>query len=169
MGGRGVYESVTPTRYRGSHTARWEDVISKPSDEHIEEIRVHRRFLAGRVHENSAEMDRIIITLAGGALILSVAFLTDIAPKPTYRWMLIVAWGLLLVAVVAVAISYWTADRSLRGSIAGIDEWMGDPDREDSGPKNRSTPYTGHLSVTGLACLVLGLALLGLFAAINFV
>ena len=114
------------------------------------------------------QMDRIIITLAGGALILSVAFLADIAPSPKWRWILIVSWALLLGAVAAIAVSYWTADRSLLRSVENIDEWMNDPDRGSSVPESGKTPHTRRLSTTGLLLFVLGLVMLGLFAAVNF-
>jgi len=142
--------------------------MSEPSDEYLADLRQHRKFLAARVHENATQLDTIIITLAGGAFVVSVAFVTDITKNPSHRWVLVVGWALLLVSVMAVAASYWTAQRSLRRSVDDIDSWTADPKRSAAGPEVRETHATARLANTGLICLIGGLVTVGIFAAINF-
>jgi hypothetical protein len=53
-----------------------------------------RQWLAEKHHAASQDYDKAVMTLAGGALGLSLAFVKDIAPDPEDTWALVGAWAL---------------------------------------------------------------------------
>ena len=48
----------------------------------------HREWLVAAYGEATRSFDKAIMTLAGGALALSIAFVHDVAPKPEQEWAL---------------------------------------------------------------------------------
>ncbi|MEX2251452.1 MAG: hypothetical protein WD895_05185 [Acidimicrobiia bacterium] len=63
--------------------------------------------------------DRVVLTLAGGALALSMTFISQIAPAAIDTWKLAWGWGLLLGSLLFVAISYIPSIRAHRRELDG--------------------------------------------------
>jgi hypothetical protein len=54
--------------------------------------------------------NRILLTLSGGALVLSVTFIGDLTNHPKHKWLLLVGWALLISSILFIAAShYWVA------------------------------------------------------------
>lgn len=64
--------------------------------------------------EGARLFDRSIITLAGGAFAISLAFLKDIAPEPKIctLWLLGVSWGGLVLSILSTLISFLTSQEA---------------------------------------------------------
>jgi hypothetical protein len=76
-----------------------------------------------QVHQNYDALqlayDRVVLTLSGGALALSVTFIAQIAPEAIDSWKLAWGWGFLLSSLLFVALSYIPSIRAHRRELAG--------------------------------------------------
>jgi hypothetical protein len=121
---------------------------------------------AGARHHAQRNVDRVVMGAAAGALVLSIAFLRQIAPSPAAQtaWVLGVAWAALVGALVSALVHHHLGQR-VRGT--GVTDWdrtfraadLDDPDG-DSNPR-------GWMAVAASAGLVIGLASLAMFAFLN--
>jgi hypothetical protein len=99
--GRGVSDSDTGTDSFGEHL-----------------LRVHQQ-----VYQ---DYDKAIMSLAGGALAISLVFIHDVAPDPTHRWAIAISWGFLtgslLLVIGSFLASQWTIERALERRYGQEDE-----------------------------------------------
>jgi hypothetical protein len=114
-------------------------------------------YLRSGLLEATRSFDKTILTLAGGALALSVTFIGEVVGKdPSSTNWLIAGWGSLVASLVINAVSYLTAERSFYNALHKRDQnalrW------------NRLTVMLNALSGGGLG---LGLLWLALFAFRN--
>ena len=114
--------------------------------------------------EASRDQDRAVLTLSGGALVLSVTFLSDVFAEPDHLWSLRFAWALLLLSVLAMLLSYETSRTERNNHIDEVDAELRDPRVKAPPVDPKRTRILNRTAVWGL---VLGLALLAVFAAIN--
>jgi len=83
--------------------------------------KVHDQY--DRLH---ATYDRTVLTLAGGALALSVTFITDVVPTASEAWRLGWAWALLVLSLAFIALSYIPSIRAHRRVLLGLEgKWWG--------------------------------------------
>lgn len=119
--------------------------------------------------EVSGRYDQWLLTLAGGALALSITFLDKIAPHPepsTLRW-LIVAWGFLLITLILGLVSLLTSQSAIRRQRDILDH-MQEPQTAPSGPmKNRKATATRWLNVSSMVFFALGIVFLCVFSVLN--
>lgn len=131
--------------------------------------------------KTSERYDQWVLTLAGGALAISLTFLEKIAPEPaTYTlWLLGLSWLAYIVAILAgfFAIHYSREAiyREMQIARENFDSFMasgtaanpaGDP------PSKSENPHRAHVSRSNTisrSCLALGTALLCAFALLNLV
>ena len=104
---------------------------------------------------------RSVMTLAGGALGLSVAFVQEVVPpgadgNRSSTVLLLLGWIALVASLVAVVASYYTGAEGLRADMASMD-----PD------ENRWDKATERLNLVSGTLLAVGLLLLALFAYNN--
>lgn len=81
-----------------------------------------RRRLIESHNEASNSLDRALLSLAGGALGLSIAFVKDFTPDPTHIWALRASWILLGLSLVTVVLSFIASVEVHKRLIAGLDE-----------------------------------------------
>jgi hypothetical protein len=62
------------------------------------------------------------MTLAGGALALSLTFIHDIVPNPRHEWSIAIAWSLLALSLLLIFVSLLTSQTSLLRNIKSLDE-----------------------------------------------
>lgn len=79
---------------------------------------------------SSQSYDRTVLTLSGGALIVSIAFIRDIAPEPSCLGLIVAAWGFLLVSLAATLFSHISSEKALLHSMdlyrqGGLDQTRG--------------------------------------------
>ena len=114
------------------------------------------RYLREQQAFHSSAFNRILLTLSGGALVLSVTFIGDLTNDPEYKWLLLVGWALLIAAVLSIAAShYWVA-----GAFTAA---FHDDDDEDKGLSTKGR----RAAVTSAVFFGAGLFALALFAYKN--
>lgn len=110
------------------------------------------------VHQNYDALqlayDRVVLTLSGGGLALSVTFIAQIAPAAIDPWKLAWGWGFLLGSLLLVALSYIPSIRAHRRELAGQ-------------PHRAWDVIADWLSMAAGPLLVLGYAYLAWFAFTN--
>jgi len=125
----------------------------------------YRRHLYEALHAASRDYDQAILTLAAATLALSVTFAHDITPTPAAgtRTILLAAWAVLVVSMVAIVASFLTSQRLLRRTIDDLDR------TEDAKPAapGRMAVATELLNWLAGGALVVGLVLLGCYALAN--
>jgi hypothetical protein len=121
----------------------------------------YREMLVEKHHAASQDFDKLAVTLAGGALGLSVTFIHDIAPNPRHGWVVLIAWASLTVSLVFVFLSLLTSQDAIRDLIEKMDK---ESDPIKLGPGARRTL---SLNIGAAITLVVGLAFLVIFALVN--
>ena len=109
-----------------------------------------------------ATFDKTLVTLAGGALGVSFAFVKDllgghIASAPGY---LLGAWVLWTVSLASTLTSHYSSAAALRRTVSRLDEG-----REE--PTNWLDKTTSSLNALALVAFLAGLVLAGIFVARN--
>lgn len=128
------------------------------SEDHDE----HWAALNEALTEASRSFDRTVLTLAGGALVLSIGFLRDVAPKPEAIEIVITAWAFLTASLISTMVSYFTAERGLEYSLRKLQK--GEFDKSRGGTWGNVTDILNRIA--GASFLV-GAILLVVFAVIN--
>lgn len=129
--------------------------------------------------KTSERYDQWVLTLAGGALAISLTFLEKIAPEPATStlWLLGLSWLAFIVAILAGFFAIHYSREAIYREIdiarenyesfmatSTADKPAGDP------PSTRENRYRASISrsnVTSRTCLAIGTALLCAFALIN--
>lgn len=139
-----------------------------------------RKDLAEQYREAIGNYDKLVPWGAGGALFLSITFLEKIAPHPlaSSRWLLLSAWGFLLVALGSSMWSHYTSSRIFSRRINLLDnrQRVGKGDDSDAWERERQRlegrvrrwgRLTALLNPLAGWALVIGVAFLAGFAFAN--
>jgi hypothetical protein len=130
-----------------------------------DELVSYRQQLVEAHRSASDAYDKALMTLSGGALVLSISFVRYIAPSPKAgtRWLLAVAWTLLALSVAAILTSMLTSQWALVKTIDQVDQGKirGEP------PGGPAAKITRCLNVSAAALFVVGVIFLALFAVCN--
>lgn len=131
-----------------------------------EAYREHWYFVADRIERVALRKDRLVVTGAGGALVLSITFLEQIAPNPE-PWtlkILVASWVALLAALgLALGGLYATQRAHEKQQENLLERYFGDAS-EPENPWDKGTIWADRLAFTSL---FVGVALLTVFAFIN--
>ncbi len=122
----------------------------------------YRDWLVKAHHTASQDFDRAVMTLAGGGLGVSIAFVRDIAPHPTHKWMLGVGWLGFTLSLVCVFVSLLTSQATSLRMIEDIDE-----NRDSRERFNMPGWATDLLNTLAAVFLVSGVGFVVLFALYN--
>jgi hypothetical protein len=123
----------------------------------------YRDLLSKTAQESQSDYDKAVLTLSGGALGVSIAFVKDIiGSDANYDGWLLAAWLLWGVSCASVLISYYTSAMALRKEISDFDA---DPERE----RLFSLPdlLTNVLNAVSGSCFLCGLFCFCWFASGN--
>lgn len=120
-------------------------------------------------HIASRDFDRAVITLAGGALALSVTFIHDIAARPAARWELLTAWLSLGLSLLLIVASFVTSQQGLLRRIGRIDRPKSRSEDESVSESSREGFFTATslMSYASGFALVTGFAFLAAFSLAN--
>ncbi|HEY4941908.1 MAG TPA: hypothetical protein VII56_10810 [Rhizomicrobium sp.] len=117
-------------------------------------------------------LDQTVLTLAGGGLGLSIAFLKDFGSPPSYVWMLFVGGLLLVVSIIAVLLSLHTSNAAFSKYVRELDaaSEAGFPPGKalfEGNYVNSAARVTQLLNWIASIFLVLGIVFLAAFGYIN--
>ncbi len=122
----------------------------------------HRKHLYEALHAASRDYDQAILAVAAGTLAVSVTFAHDFTPTPVAgtQMILLGAWGLLILSLVAIVASFLTSQREIRRQIQALDN-------NTAYALGRAAKITYGLNIGAGVLLVLGLVLLGWYGLAN--
>ncbi|MCL5022548.1 MAG: hypothetical protein M1497_04125 [Nitrospirae bacterium] len=138
-------------------------------DDKHDEYRVYleeRKQLITAERDTVQQFDRSILTLAAGALALSITFINQIAPEPKLSsicW-LIAAWSLFCLSLLSTLISFLTSQAACRKQRDILD---GEISGEEADRTNKAASWTNGLNYFSIAFFILGVVSLVVFSAIN--
>lgn len=126
----------------------------------------YRAILLRYSEEASANLDKNLIALAGGALALSITFINQIAPDPVQFWICAVAWGSLALALTSTLLSFFFSDLAMKRQMQILDGGAARGVLEFEGP-NRWNRITNIANWVSIGAFFLGVAALATFVTIN--
>lgn len=109
----------------------------------------------------SRDYDKALLTLAAGALGVSIAFVHNVAPHPKDTFWLGLAWGLFAASLVCVVASLLTSQYELLGAISKYDS------DDDANAEGKHTYVTAGFNVAAGVTFLLGVVALVVFAFLN--
>lgn len=146
------------------------ELSNKDYEGYLEE----RKMLLAAEQDYAKSFDRWLVTLAGGALGLSIAFLKDIAgAQPVDVAWLVAAWILLALSVCAALVSMLISQHGHEAFRAALDEeaakggarfW---PRVRDAQRRRWELTAIAWLNGTAILAFVMGVFTLAVFAALN--
>ena len=128
----------------------------------------HRQQLYDLAIDQTNRFDRLIVTLSGGALALSITFINEIAPVPergSTLW-LALGWGALISSVLATLISHQTSQSDMFFEIRRLDE-LYKAGQEHDGSANFWNNCTRILNILSALLFVFGASLLAIYVYLN--
>lgn len=125
-----------------------------------------RKQLIAAERDTAQQFDKAILTLAAGALALSLTFITKIAPQPkSYsKWFLIGAWILFCLSLLSTLISFLTSQVACREQRNILDE---DILGKNTDKKNKYALWTNKLNWLSIISFILGVIFLLIFSGTN--
>lgn len=125
-----------------------------------------RKQLIDAERETAQQFDKAILTLAAGALALSITFITQIAPHPKSQsiYFLIVAWILFSFSILSTLISFLISQAACRRQREILDQ---DISEKEHKIKNNAADWTNRLNYLSIAFFILGIVFLIIFSAFN--
>lgn len=138
-----------------------------------EEYKVYleeRKQLIASERDTAQQFDKAILTLAAGALALSITFINQIAPqpKPYSIYWLIIAWSFFCLSLLSTLISFLTSQAACRKQRAILDEEISKNSKKNNNTEeNNAALWTDKLNKLSIAFFILGVMLLVVFSAMN--
>ncbi len=127
-----------------------------------------RETLIDSEREGAKSFDKFILTLSAGAIGLSLTFITKIASNilPWSIWLLIIAWGTLVLSMLSTMVSLLTSQASCRKQRDILDE-LYKKQNNDVGQDNTLSILTNRLNIASMVFFILGVVFLLTFSIIN--
>ena len=116
--------------------------------------------------ETASQFDKAILTLATGALALSVTFINYIAPtpKPYSICFLIIAWVFFSFSILSTLISFLTSQAACRKQRKILDAEISN---KSTPGKNLAAVWTNWLNYVSIILFIIGVVFLLIFSAVN--
>jgi hypothetical protein len=121
---------------------------------------------------NYENQDKAILSLASGALGVSLAFVKDIVPISQASWitLLVTSWGLFGVSIVVVLISFGLAQAAHDLQLELARKYYVERSIDEDGmSKNRYLSCTEWLNRSAVVCFLAGLVCTVVFASVNVI
>lgn len=128
----------------------------------------YRTALTSTEQKLQEDLDKMIVSLSGGALGVSFIFLKDIVGgRPiAAHWLLMAAWGLWAASIASVLLSYYVGSALYRKSIDQVDDGTIHLVNEPGGWLNKAALV---LNILSGSLFVLGVVAMMLFVSRNLV
>ncbi len=144
------------------------DVDDNKKDVEYEVYLDERRPLIEAEQKGAQQFDKAILTLAGGALAISLTFIKNIAPHPkvwTIYW-LALAWIAFIVSLLSTLCSFLTSQSACRKQRDILEnEFFNSEDSHNE--NNISALWTKRLNLFSIILFVLGIIFLSIFSIGN--
>jgi len=124
-----------------------------------------RRSLVEGEKEVAARFDKSVLTLSGGALLLSITFFKEIVRSPAYIWMMIIAWLAFGLTIVTMLVSLITSQNAYRRQRDILDGTVTSSEEDDQ--KNRSAFWTQVLNFASVCIFIIGVVFFASFVLYN--
>ena len=111
---------------------------------------------------SSDEFDKVMISLSGGALAISITFINQIAPEPKHFWLCIAAWIFFAVAMTTTLVSFRTTQEAMREQAVVLEKVLNEGGDFAS---NKWDKITACLNNSSLISFVFGAVLLNIFVS----
>jgi len=130
-----------------------------------DEMKKYREGLVETQRKLNESYDKLIITLSGGSLALSITFLKDIigSNEICYPFLLLAAWGLFVLSLTSILSEILFGIKAHKKAIEQVDN--GTIHKEKVGGKSSSWSSAAHWVAS--ISLVLGLLFISIFAFLN--
>jgi hypothetical protein len=136
-------------------------MATEESEEEPEPVTTDYRATLVAAHQKSSEAyDKAVMTLAGGALGISVTFVHDIAPNPKHTGWLSWSWVFFAISLALIFVSFLASQYAIGRRIK---EW----DDKKVFPWNLWGMATRFLNLLSGAAFIAGVICLVRFAALN--
>jgi hypothetical protein len=137
----------------------------RPQNARYERYLEYRKDIITQKAESTKSYDQAILTLAGGALGISIAFIENLAARPPIRHDLLnLSWGSLTLALLSTLLSFFASQQALSRHVTIWDELYRNPDADKTNNWSRATAILNFLSVI---FFIAGIVLLVWFASVN--
>ncbi|MDA8215610.1 MAG: hypothetical protein M0Z64_10105 [Nitrospiraceae bacterium] len=125
-----------------------------------------RKQLIEAERNTAQQFDKAILTLAAGALALSITFINQIAPnpKPHSVYFLIGAWILFCSSLLSTLISFLTSQVACRKQRDILDDKISN---KENNTKNKAALWTDRLNYFSIVSFIIGVIALIIFSIIN--
>ncbi len=130
-----------------------------------DELKLYRKDLVERQQKLNESYDKLIITLSGGSLALSITFLKDIigSNEIYYPFLLLIAWGLFVLSLTSILGEILFGIKAYKKAIQQVDD--NTIHEEKVGGKSSYWSSVAHWIAS--ISLVLGLLSISIFAFLN--
>lgn len=138
-----------------------------PDRSEYEAYAEERKILIEAEKETAQQFDKYVLTLAAGALALSITFINQIAPKPIScsLWILLLAWSLFSLSILSTLISLLTSQRACRRQIEIYEQAF----KGQGIGENSYAWWTVLLNRASIGLFVFGTFALIIFTGINMI
>jgi hypothetical protein len=139
--------------------------MNNETDQHTDELKEYRSGLVETQRKLNESYDKLIITLSGGSLALSITFLKDIigSNQINHPILLLIAWGLFVLSLAAVLGEILFGIKAHKKAIIQVDS--GTIHQQKVGGKSSYISTATHWLAA--ICLVTGLLFISAFAYCN--
>jgi hypothetical protein len=126
----------------------------------------YRREMTELEWDQSKSFDQALITVSGGALVLSITFIDSIAPTPEHVWLLYPAWIGLGVALISTLLSFHFGKHAAARARA-IEDRRYEGEIDPCKLRNRWVGWSNRLNWIAIATFLVGISCLAAFSLIN--
>jgi hypothetical protein len=139
------------------------------ADENREGYVEYRRYLTETHVESARSFDRVLFALSGGALGLSITFVDRFVQNEHWTWLLVVAWALFALSLLANLFSVHYAERDFFRSVAAVDRAYVEDKFPQGIEMNRFENRVPTFNLIALWLFVIGTGVLIWFTALNMI
>lgn len=125
-----------------------------------------RQDLLKRTLSNSENLDRTLLALSSGAIAVSVSFLQKNKPIQNLP-LLYGAWGLLLLSVILLVLSYFLSKAAIERQLQIIQEYYFELNEDGVGKRTWLSFFNDLSTILASICFIVALALLIIFFSLN--
>lgn len=126
----------------------------------------YRQGLVNSKFKVAEDFDKALLTLSGGALGISMAFIKDIVTRPEYKWILVISWACFGLAIIILLLGFHVCRKAYTQEIVSLDARQKESKKTNS-KKNAWSEATEVANILALIIFIIGLFLLATFIFVN--